>query len=131
MKFYQFVVVYVFLVILNNHQCRWVIYFHLMPRTNKFFFLCCLIWWFIDICFVDQKKIVNFKFEFGNFYEFFFCDSRTDETEKDDPLKHDFDIFIFTQSWPVSVCLKWKEKSEANQCSLPSPKEIWTIHGIW
>ncbi|XP_063704324.1 ribonuclease Oy [Culicoides brevitarsis] len=51
--------------------------------------------------------------------------------EKDEPLKHDFDIFIFTQSWPVSVCLKWKEKSHANQCTLPSPKEIWTIHGIW
>uniref|UniRef100_A0A336MN48 CSON014506 protein n=1 Tax=Culicoides sonorensis TaxID=179676 RepID=A0A336MN48_CULSO len=56
---------------------------------------------------------------------------RTDDLEKDEPLKHDFDIFIFTQSWPVSVCLKWKEQSSGNECSLPSPKEIWTIHGIW
>lgn len=38
---------------------------------------------------------------------------------------------IFTQQWPATVCYTWKEKSETHQCILPSPREIWTIHGIW
>lgn len=38
---------------------------------------------------------------------------------------------IFTQQWPATVCYTWKEKSHSNECTLPSPKEIWTIHGVW
>lgn len=44
--------------------------------------------------------------------------------------KHDWDILIFTQHWPITVCLQWREASEQHSCSLPL-KEIWTIHGIW
>lgn len=44
---------------------------------------------------------------------------------------HEFDLLIFTQRWPVTGCIEWLERSDSNSCSLPSPKEIWTIHGVW
>ncbi|XP_058815834.1 ribonuclease Oy [Topomyia yanbarensis] len=43
----------------------------------------------------------------------------------------DFDLLIFTQRWPITTCYEWREKSASNICGLPSPKNIWTIHGIW
>ncbi|KAJ9578759.1 hypothetical protein L9F63_005017 [Diploptera punctata] len=43
---------------------------------------------------------------------------------------HDWDLLIFTQHWPLSVCLQWKEVLLNHTCSLPI-KELWTIHGIW
>ncbi|XP_047119185.1 ribonuclease Oy [Schistocerca piceifrons] len=45
--------------------------------------------------------------------------------------EHDWDVLIFTQHWPVTVCLQWKEKEEQHTCSFPPVKNIWTIHGIW
>lgn len=48
------------------------------------------------------------------------------ETAKSD----DFDILIFTQHWPQTVCYLWKEKSESHACALPKDDE-WSIHGIW
>ncbi|KAK2581275.1 hypothetical protein KPH14_008065 [Odynerus spinipes] len=41
-----------------------------------------------------------------------------------------FDILIFTQHWPQTVCYLWKEKSESHACALPKDDE-WSIHGIW
>lgn len=43
----------------------------------------------------------------------------------------EFDLLIFTQRWPITACYEWREKSSSNICGLPSPKNIWTIHGIW
>ena len=43
---------------------------------------------------------------------------------------HDFDIIIFIQSWPETVCFDWQEQSESNQCSMPKKGE-WSIHGLW
>ncbi|XP_071454497.1 ribonuclease Oy [Hetaerina americana] len=43
----------------------------------------------------------------------------------------DWDILIFTQSWPTTVCLQWKEKYENHTCLFPQNKNEWTIHGIW
>lgn len=62
---------------------------------------------------------------------YFRIDGKNSETETAHNLVHDFDVLIFTQHWPVTVCYEWKEKNENHQCLLPSPKEIWTIHGIW
>lgn len=45
--------------------------------------------------------------------------------------EHDWDLLIFTQHWPVTVCLQWKEKEEQHTCVFPPEKNIWTIHGIW
>lgn len=40
-----------------------------------------------------------------------------------------WDYLIFTQHWPVTVCIKWKEIKPINLCNLNS--SLWTIHGIW
>ncbi|KZC09020.1 Ribonuclease Oy [Dufourea novaeangliae] len=45
--------------------------------------------------------------------------------------KHDFDVLIFTQHWPQTVCYTWKEKDPSHSCALPRDKGEWTIHGIW
>ncbi|PSN51011.1 hypothetical protein C0J52_07447 [Blattella germanica] len=43
---------------------------------------------------------------------------------------HDWDILIFTQHWPLTVCLQWKEQLPQHSCLLPR-KNAWTVHGIW
>lgn len=40
-----------------------------------------------------------------------------------------FDLLIFAQSWPMTNCIEWKERSKGNTCQIP--KNIWTVHGIW
>lgn len=42
-----------------------------------------------------------------------------------------FDILIFTQHWPYTVCSEWMEEHKNNECTLPKQKNSWTIHGIW
>ncbi|XP_066598184.1 ribonuclease Oy [Prorops nasuta] len=42
----------------------------------------------------------------------------------------DFDVFVFTQHWPPTVCYLWREKVSNHSCSL-STSEEWTIHGLW
>lgn len=42
-----------------------------------------------------------------------------------------FDILIFTQHWPYTVCAQWMESKKGNECALPKTKNAWTIHGIW
>lgn len=44
---------------------------------------------------------------------------------------HKFDVLIFTQQWPVTTCIEWKDQNPQHSCLLPSPKEMWTIHGVW
>lgn len=41
-----------------------------------------------------------------------------------------FDVVLFTQRWPPTVCYVWKESSKSHSCSLPKQNK-WTIHGIW
>ncbi|XP_015173495.1 PREDICTED: ribonuclease Oy [Polistes dominula] len=53
--------------------------------------------------------------------------SKCQNKEKD---SHNFDVLIFTQHWPQTVCYVWKEKSESHACALPKNDE-WSIHGIW
>ncbi|XP_011704178.1 PREDICTED: ribonuclease Oy [Wasmannia auropunctata] len=46
---------------------------------------------------------------------------------------NEFDVLIFTQTWPLTACFVWENKSRPNDthsCSLPKRDE-WTIHGIW
>ncbi|KAL5233883.1 hypothetical protein ACI65C_001293 [Semiaphis heraclei] len=42
-----------------------------------------------------------------------------------------WDILIFTQTWPNTLCYTWKSSNPAHTCNLPSDKNIWTVHGIW
>lgn len=44
---------------------------------------------------------------------------------------NDWDILVFTQRWPVTVCHAWQEKDSKNGCALPILRNIWTVHGIW
>lgn len=44
---------------------------------------------------------------------------------------HDFDVLLFTQQWPVTTCIEWKDQNPDHICVLPSPKDMWTIHGVW
>lgn len=45
----------------------------------------------------------------------------------------DWDLLIFTQHWPNTVCLLWEEQNEdiPQTCSFPKQRDIWTIHGVW
>lgn len=43
----------------------------------------------------------------------------------------EFDVLIFTQHWPYTVCATWMENKKGNECVLPKAKNSWTIHGIW
>ncbi|XP_053612492.1 ribonuclease T2 [Plodia interpunctella] len=45
--------------------------------------------------------------------------------------EHPFDIIIFTQFWPQTVCKEWKEHDSSHTCAMPAKKDSWTIHGIW
>lgn len=47
------------------------------------------------------------------------------------PHNNDFDVLLFTQQWPAVFCYEWMNSNPDHTCKLPSPKEIWTIHGIW
>lgn len=44
---------------------------------------------------------------------------------------HQFDILIFTQFWPVTICKEWKEKNPVHQCDMPKVHDSWSIHGVW
>lgn len=48
-------------------------------------------------------------------------------------LKKDFsfDILIFTQHWPYTVCSEWMEEHKGNECVLPKIPNSWAIHGVW
>ncbi|XP_033225751.1 ribonuclease Oy-like [Belonocnema kinseyi] len=43
---------------------------------------------------------------------------------------NDFDVIIFTQLWPQTVCLYSRQTTNSSYCNLPE-EEKWTIHGIW
>lgn len=43
----------------------------------------------------------------------------------------DWDVLIFTQNWPVSVCLSWEIKGKNHTCLPTQSNSFWTIHGIW
>ncbi|XP_072938532.1 ribonuclease Oy [Epargyreus clarus] len=43
---------------------------------------------------------------------------------------HEWDILIFTQQWPVTVC-KELEKHHTKKCNMPTKRDSWSIHGIW
>lgn len=64
------------------------------------------------------------------FIDYFFDVYRHRYNRQNSSNSTDFDVVIFTQSWPQSVCYVWKEKYENRTCALPTDEE-WSIHGIW
>ncbi|CAH1397864.1 unnamed protein product [Nezara viridula] len=41
-----------------------------------------------------------------------------------------WDVFVFVQNWPESVCDKWTNQRGGNTCN-KYPKNHWTVHGAW
>lgn len=102
------------------------------PKTNltvrfgtKKQFLLCILCFFVATTLLDVIR-AHESDEYINFDEDDDGDSNTNET-----ASHDWDLLIFTQSWPVTTCFHWKEENKNHECNLPTKKEIWTIHGIW
>ncbi|XP_050479137.1 ribonuclease Oy isoform X1 [Bombus huntii] len=63
---------------------------------------------------------------------FFIAKTNSDENYlKATTGSNDFDVLIFTQHWPQTVCYTWKENQASHTCSLPTKHDEWTIHGIW
>lgn len=44
---------------------------------------------------------------------------------------HDWDLLIFTQHWPSTVCLQYEESGENHACVRPRTSDSWTVHGVW
>lgn len=44
---------------------------------------------------------------------------------------YSWDILIFTQTWPNTLCYTWKGQNPNHTCNFPSKKDLWTVHGIW
>lgn len=42
-----------------------------------------------------------------------------------------WDILIFTQTWPYTLCYSWKLENASHTCNMPPVKDLWSIHGIW
>lgn len=42
-----------------------------------------------------------------------------------------WDILIFTQTWPNTLCYTWKNQNANHTCNFPPQKNLWTVHGIW
>ncbi|VVC41578.1 Hypothetical protein CINCED_3A020854 [Cinara cedri] len=42
-----------------------------------------------------------------------------------------WDIIIFTQTWPQTLCYEWKGKNPNHTCNFPKQKDLWTVHGLW
>lgn len=45
--------------------------------------------------------------------------------------RKEWDIIIFSQSWPYTFCHTWTLNSSSHTCNLPANRNQWTIHGIW
>lgn len=43
----------------------------------------------------------------------------------------EWDVLIFTQTWPPSDCISWRSKNNKCRNLRDTKEEQWTIHGIW
>lgn len=37
---------------------------------------------------------------------------------------------MFSQRWPITSCISWREKNLNNTCEVPNAEE-WIVHGLW
>ncbi|VVC38408.1 Ribonuclease T2, His active site 1,Ribonuclease T2-like,Ribonuclease T2, His active site 2 [Cinara cedri] len=42
-----------------------------------------------------------------------------------------WDLIIFTQTWPQTLCYTWEENNPHHTCNFPKQKNLWTVHGLW
>ncbi|XP_077286056.1 ribonuclease X25 [Arctopsyche grandis] len=57
--------------------------------------------------------------------------SVADGADDNQAKSHEWDVLIFTQHWPATVCYQWMDKDSSHSCAFPSQKNTWTVHGIW
>ncbi|XP_055913589.1 ribonuclease Oy [Eupeodes corollae] len=101
------------------------------PFWGRKQFLLCVFGLFIASTLVDVIR-AHESDEYINF-----VDDDDDDTVNDNSgnvstnASNDWDLLIFTQSWPVTTCFHWKQENKHHECNLPTKKEVWTIHGIW
>ncbi|GAB0095993.1 ribonuclease T2 [Sergentomyia squamirostris] len=75
-----------------------------------------------------MSNLIKLFLSFGLLFLVGFClVSSVSVTEQD----YSWDLLIFTQQWPQTVCHRWKTENKNHKCVLPSAKNLWTIHGIW
>lgn len=43
----------------------------------------------------------------------------------------EWDLLIYTQEWPETVCKEWVHHNPAHSCRMPKKDDSWAIHGIW
>uniref|UniRef100_A0A6B2EIY0 Putative ribonuclease t2 family n=1 Tax=Phlebotomus kandelakii TaxID=1109342 RepID=A0A6B2EIY0_9DIPT len=74
-----------------------------------------------------MRKLMEYCFGVGCFLliGFFTVSVRASSDE------HPWDVLIFTQQWPQTVCHQWKSEDKRHNCLLPSTRNLWTIHGVW
>lgn len=44
---------------------------------------------------------------------------------------NDWDLLIFTQHWPSTVCLDYEDQNPNHYCVRTDSESSWTIHGVW
>uniref|UniRef100_A0A1B0CEA7 Uncharacterized protein n=2 Tax=Lutzomyia longipalpis TaxID=7200 RepID=A0A1B0CEA7_LUTLO len=74
-----------------------------------------------------MRKLLQCCFGVGCFLIIGFLTVDVSATNED----HSWDILIFTQQWPQTVCHQWKKEDRKHNCRMPSTRNLWTIHGIW
>lgn len=43
----------------------------------------------------------------------------------------DWDILMFTQHWPTTVCAQFMQESDCHRCLAPKVDNSWMVHGVW
>ncbi|XP_044744988.1 ribonuclease Oy-like [Coccinella septempunctata] len=43
----------------------------------------------------------------------------------------DFDYLLYSQRWPITDCLEWRDKNETNECNMPKQRNSFLVHGLW
>ncbi|CAG9785796.1 unnamed protein product [Diatraea saccharalis] len=59
----------------------------------------------------------------------FYCVNKAHLQELEN--NHDWDVLIFTQQWPETVCKEWVHHNPSHTCKMPKKDDSWSIHGIW
>lgn len=67
-----------------------------------------------------KKKKISFIIIINIFILFLLCE-----------FSKEWDILVFSQTWPYTFCHTWTVNSETHVCNLPANRNQWTIHGIW
>lgn len=72
----------------------------------------------------------QFKNKLKHYNTFRRNDGHEKPFQKSDHNYIKFDFFVFSQTWPLTVCYVWEKKSLANEREF-SRNDEWSIHELW